>query len=77
MKYCSGGLVVVRVPCSTRPGWDRQVNGVAVGSSVGEGDTVGNFVGNGGGDEGVDVGTGWLDGEQAVMNASSAIHNIA
>jgi hypothetical protein len=27
------------------------------------------------GENGVDVGTGWLDGEQAVMNARSATSN--
>ncbi len=48
-------------PLSTRPGWLRQVNGVAVGIGVAVGDVVAVEVGGGV----VGVGVGLFDGEQA------------
>lgn len=53
-------------PFSTRPGWERHVNGVAVGVSVG-GSGVFVDVGSGVKVGGMDmrVGAGCVDGEQA------------
>ena len=82
MEYSWSGSVDVTVPDLTRPGRMRQVGlvEVAVGDSVtAEGVSVCMGVDVGG--FGVDVETGKLTGEQAVMNASSAmsvpIHFVA
>ena len=60
MNNC-GGLVESSSPLSTRPGWVRQVNGMAVGMRVDV--AVGAMVAVGG--LSVGVGIGWFDEEQA------------
>lgn len=61
MRNNWGGTVVLTESCSTLPGCVRQVNGVAVGMSVGGGVREGTDVGG----IAVGVGSGLLDGEQA------------
>ena len=52
MRYSCGGTVELTTPCSTLPGWVRQVNGVGVAvGGIGVGVGTGVSVGAGGGEE--------------------------
>ena len=88
MRYSCGGFVDSTSPELTRPGWVRQVSGVAVGDAAGVGvmtGTEGVCVAINCGKKavgcGVEVGAGNSDGEQAVMKmrsvSSAAIHFVA
>ena len=65
MRNSWGGLVVPRLPSSTRPGAVRQIRGVGVAVGKGEGTEVGVSVGIAVGGRGEAVGMGPVEGAQA------------
>ena len=77
-RYSCGGMVALTTPCSTLPGWVRQVNGVGL-AVGGTGLGVNVAVGDGGGVE-VAVGERLWEGEQAeipIRSATEAVVKIA